>query len=446
LVDDSEQVAEYHKQASALGFDVLITISNEPAQPGGGAPRGLEVAIDGRRARRCPVVHMQWRDLLGDAQSLIDDGLEENVEDTDQAWMLEEWIRYVTDDGSGILERASLGQHWSAVLEDAAKSKLDRRSDQLHDVIAHWMGYFGEIGYHLRLLGIHATPRVARKERTDPELLRRRLCDECEKSGMMIAEWKVPGPVDVMRCGVHLGHRKIHYSFEVTEFDGKTSSSRLWTWISQLDRDLAPNELTISASWKGTRTKTMFQLRDIESGRMLQSKLQEEGIERSAEPTRLEFEWIIPLPKKKGQQGIAHLEAITAGMVRFYDDVAAGLRSVERMPASKQRRQPAAADQHTRGATAVEHPSAESPEESTGTLEHHTSKPAEAAAKDSVNRNAPRSRDPRPDGDISSERQKSIVGAEPRDQPGKTATSPASPTDPETKDAPGHADRGERGV
>jgi len=335
LESDPDQIAEYHKQASTLGFDALITISNEPAQPGGLPPRGIEDVIDGRRARRCPVVHIQWRDLLGDAQALVDQGLEENVEDVDQVWMLTEWIRYVTDEASGILEKTTLGQYWSTVLEDAGHSRLNRKSDELRDAVGHWVGYFGEIGYHLRLLGIQAVPKVSRKEHADPEQLHRRLCDECEKSGMLRAEWKVPGPIDVMRCELHLGHRKIHYSFEVSDFDGTTSSRRLWNWIGQLDRSRAPDDLTLTVFWKGTRAKSHLCLNEIESARLLQDQLLSQGIDRSALPTSLVFEWIIPLPRKKGQQGVAHLEAITAGMIRFYEDVAAGLRSVERMPTTR---------------------------------------------------------------------------------------------------------------
>jgi hypothetical protein len=333
LENDPDQIAEYHKQASALGFDALITISNEPAQLGGLPPRGIEGIIDGRRARRCPVVHIQWRDLLGDAQALVDKGLEENVEDIDQAWMLTEWIRYVTDDTSGVLERATLGQHWSTILEDAGRSRMNRKSDELQDVVTCWIGYFGEIGYHLRLLGIQAVPKISRKERGDPEQLHRRLCDKCANDGVLHAAWKVPGPVDEMRCDLHLGHRKIHYSFEVSGFEGKTSSSRLWNWIGQLDRSRAPGDLSLTVSWKGTRTKSLFQLHEIESARSLQSHLQQQGVDRAAVPTSLVFEWIIPLPRKKGQHGVAHLEATTTGMIRFYEDIAAGLRSVERMPA-----------------------------------------------------------------------------------------------------------------
>lgn len=332
LEDDPDQITEYHRQASNMGFDALITISNEPALPGGKVPRGIESAIDGRRARRCPVFHIQWRELLGDAQALVDEDLEENVEDADQAWMLTEWIRYVIDDTSGILIQPTLGQHWTKVLELAGQSRLSAKSDELRDAMVHWVGYFGEIGYHLRMLGIRVVPKISKREKTDPDVLTRRLCDICVKEGGLIAEWKVPAPIETIRCLLHMGHGKIHYSFDLTSFAGKSSAGRVMEWIGQLDRTRAPEDLRLTVSWKGSRTKTSFLLRDIEGVIPLQKQLQAQEIDRSAWPNRLRFEWVVPLPRKRGQQGAYHLEAVTAGMVRFYEDVAAGIRSVERMP------------------------------------------------------------------------------------------------------------------
>lgn len=332
LAKDLDQVAEYHRQASSLGFDAFVTISNEPAMPGGDPPKDVSSAIDGRRARRCPVHHIQWRDLLGDAQALIDKDLEENVEDTDQAWMLEEWIRYVTDEASGILEPATLGPCWTDVLEQAAHSRLQARSAELTDVVTHWIGYSGEVGYRLRLLGIQVNPKLSRKERADPDYLIRRLCDCCERDGVLAAEWRVPGPIAAIRCEVHLGQGKIHYSFDLNEFDGRTAAARVMGWISQLDRDRAPADLRVTMSWKGTRKTNSYALSEFEGVVPLQRRLQAEGVDRGACPSSIKVEWITSLPRKRGQKGAAHLQAITAGMVRFYEDVAAGLRSVERVP------------------------------------------------------------------------------------------------------------------
>ncbi len=341
LADDPDQIAEYHRQASALGYDALITVSGESAQVGSRPPRGLESAIDGRRLRRCPVVHLSWRDLLGDAQALLDADLEENVEDADQAWMLGEWIRYVTDDGSGILESPSLGSFWSDVLEQAQHGRLTARCAELEDVASHWIGYSGEIGYRLRLLGIRVTPSLSRKERDDPSLLLKRVCDEGVAENCLKAQWRMSGPVDLLSCTVHMGRRKIHYALDVSTFDGKTSAARLMSWLGQLDPSRVPDEVCAITSWRGTRKPVTFAVSDVEGARQLQSMLQEAGIDRSGVPTRLTLEWVTPLPRKKGQKGAAHLDAITQGMVRFYGGVAAGLRAVERMPGAQRRSRPA---------------------------------------------------------------------------------------------------------
>ena len=86
---DVEQINRYIYVARTHGIDAVITISNHAAQQNGSPP------IDyNRRIRSVKVCHFSWEHLLSVAQMLAST---KAVKDKDQQWMLDEWIRYVTD-------------------------------------------------------------------------------------------------------------------------------------------------------------------------------------------------------------------------------------------------------------------------------------------------------------------------------------------------------------
>jgi hypothetical protein len=57
--------------------------------------------------------------LLSQARLLRGQG---GVDDTDQQWMLDEWIQYVSDPASRIIDPPSLGQHFGDLLPRSLKS------------------------------------------------------------------------------------------------------------------------------------------------------------------------------------------------------------------------------------------------------------------------------------------------------------------------------------
>ena len=128
---DGGQVDAYHRLARDEGFDALVTISNQAALPNGLPP----VPIDGRRLKKIPVIHLSWDRLLAEARLLSN---QKAVEDPDQHWMLDEWIKYVADEESRIIEPPVLGRHWGSVLHAAKENKLDSVASQLTDVVEHW--------------------------------------------------------------------------------------------------------------------------------------------------------------------------------------------------------------------------------------------------------------------------------------------------------------------
>ena len=154
---DQAQFDKYHALACERGMDAVITISNEPAQANGLPP----LKIDGRRLRKVSVVHWRWEKLLREAELLADPKRGEVVTDADQSWMLDEWIRYVTDPAAKIVQEPSLGEYWNEVLRAAQELRLDAFTAKLDDVVAHWDGFLRVMAFRLKAqLGVDVQPSV----------------------------------------------------------------------------------------------------------------------------------------------------------------------------------------------------------------------------------------------------------------------------------------------
>ena len=127
---DSEQISEYHKLAKQIGANAVITISNQSANQNGHPPIDLK-QIHHNSLKKRPVVHFSWERLLSEAQML---SLNKNVSDTDQKWMLDEWIRFVEDESSRIVKPPELGAHWKEILTAGKNNSLSHSKKQLREV------------------------------------------------------------------------------------------------------------------------------------------------------------------------------------------------------------------------------------------------------------------------------------------------------------------------
>ena len=159
---DAGQVDTYHKLAGEGGFDALVTISNQASLPNGRPP----VELDRRRLRKVPVVHLSWERLLAEAQVL---STKKEIKDSDQHWMLDEWIKYITDEESRIIAPPSLGAHWGIVLQAAREHKLSTVPNQLTDATEHWDAFLKKLAFRLRAkMGADVQRRTSRADVKGP--------------------------------------------------------------------------------------------------------------------------------------------------------------------------------------------------------------------------------------------------------------------------------------
>ena len=130
---------------------------------------------------------MQKQDLLSN---------QKEVEDPDQHWMLDEWIKYVAAEESRIIDPPSLGVYWSVVLQAAKEQKLSAVSSQLTDVTEHWDAFLKKLALRLRAkMGADVQRRTSRADVKNPDGRIKRMYTEALHTGILTGALQVRGAI-----------------------------------------------------------------------------------------------------------------------------------------------------------------------------------------------------------------------------------------------------------
>jgi hypothetical protein len=103
-----EQVESYLDLAKQLGIDALITVSNQFAT----VPTHHPIVVSKQKLRSVELYHFSWLAILTKARLLSDD---RRIDDTEQAFILKELIRYLSHESSGVCQMTRLGKEWKEV-------------------------------------------------------------------------------------------------------------------------------------------------------------------------------------------------------------------------------------------------------------------------------------------------------------------------------------------
>lgn len=128
---DASQLDLYLDLARELEFDAVVTISNQFVTSSAEYP----VDIDRRKLRGRALDHWSWIAVLTEA---VVQKQHRGVSDPDQAYILDELIRYLSDPRSGALEFQSMGPHWTAVRDGARDGTLRKTDAEVAAVAARW--------------------------------------------------------------------------------------------------------------------------------------------------------------------------------------------------------------------------------------------------------------------------------------------------------------------
>lgn len=160
---EAAQIERYLDVAKQHNIDAVITISNQFVS----TPRQSPCDIPRNKTKRVDLFHWSWSYLETEAKIQLSKSA---VSDPDQAFILEEYVRYLEHVSSGVSEFDQMGKEWvEACKMYFAKTKLDKNSPLAPVVVSNWDELLRCAALRLsRNLETNVTTVLSPKERKDP--------------------------------------------------------------------------------------------------------------------------------------------------------------------------------------------------------------------------------------------------------------------------------------
>lgn len=266
---DKQQVDNYVKLARRKGFDCVITISNEIEESEGVHPCSTVPSNS-----TVKLWHLSWTHILTTALSLR---FQEEIDDPEQAWILDELIRYLQHKKSGVSEFDS-----TAGVSEAAK-----RWDQL-------LGFTT-----LKLLSITGRAveeRMSREQRKGPSKRTAEFKESLAADGSFTGVLRAESGVDVTaRADIRTSQAVFTFAIPASDNGGPVAA------VNTLVRSLAdaPGNVTVEAIARNKSSGEKASLAQVRSdSRTLLNK-------DAGDPNRFVVTQVFPIgTSKSGKKGL----------------------------------------------------------------------------------------------------------------------------------------------
>lgn len=235
---EPDQIETYLDLAKELNFDGVLSISNQFVTSSSEYP----VEVSKRKLRKLSLRHWSWINVLTEA---VVQKEHRGVSDPDQAFILNELIRYMSDPRSGVVSFAGMGPAWTKV-RDAARDQTLRKNDpEVATVAARWDDLIRYLGLELtKVLGRDVKQVLSRNEKT-PAARQTALKNSLGTAGKLYAELQIPhaaGPLEVV---ADLRARQVVVSTRLDAPKEGRSKGRV-SWLLRQLQD-APDSLNVEA-------------------------------------------------------------------------------------------------------------------------------------------------------------------------------------------------------
>jgi len=235
---EPNQMNAYLDIAREKGFQAVLSISNHYVTASSAYP----IEVDRRKLRKVNLFHRSWIDVLTEA---VVQKEHRGVSDPDQAYILSELIRYLSDPRSGVVTFNNMGPGWTKVKDGARSQTLRKTDESVVDVAARWDDLVRYVCLHLTMdLGRDVKPSITRSEIT-PAARLSNLTDSLADQGVLYGALTVPDVAGTIRIKADLKARQLVWTTEVEAPKEGRSRGRVSWLVRQLLE--APDDTRIEA-------------------------------------------------------------------------------------------------------------------------------------------------------------------------------------------------------
>ncbi len=223
---DADQIEKYLDLARENDLDALITISNQFAA----APDHHPVQISGHKTRSVSLHHWSWTSLVSEAKLLAEN---KGVSDPDQAYILQELIRYLGNDKSGVLEFKRMPSGWKSICAKALNNHAISKSDpEAVDVVAGWHQLVRYLSLDLSVaIGANASLNISRAHKSDPNKRLHDALDGLASDYLLEDVFSIPNTASDLTLSADVGKKVLSASMWLKAPKDRKRATACVTWL-----------------------------------------------------------------------------------------------------------------------------------------------------------------------------------------------------------------------
>lgn len=246
-----EQVEAYLELAKGHKIDALITISNQFAS----IPTHHPMKVSKVKTRRVSLYHWSWMLIMTKG---ILQATNKNISDPDQAFILEELIRYLQHPNSGVLSFNRMDSSWKIVCSDTNKRvPLKKNSNDVVNVVSNWHQLTRFLALQMSVaVGEVVNTHLTRKQQNNIEKYFADSVNALITNEELSSEFTILNAASRLKLVADLRCRTLSVSMRVNAPDDrKQVKSRLMWLIRQLSKcDVGDTEIRVI--WQGRSKDT----------------------------------------------------------------------------------------------------------------------------------------------------------------------------------------------
>jgi hypothetical protein len=323
----ADQINLYWDLAREERLNHVLTISNEIGpMPGIHPTLGLRVKANSP----IQVSHLSWPAILTTAIRIKE---HRGVTDPEQAWILNELIRYLEHPASGALAFGDMGPYWVEVRDGVRSRTLNKRDEGVTDVAARFdqLLRFGALKLG-SAIGRDVTTVLPIAQR-DPKSRLNYLSDRLSTHGLLDGTLRVPDTAGDITITADLRSQQIIISMELEAPDDRGGKARATWLVSQL-KD-SSDDIQVEGFAKGARVPTTMTLAVLRDDRS--AAIDDEG--RYPVRFRLVARRAMGQGRKAGGRSPGFIDTVLDLLTIFYESVVQPISPWQRK-APKLKREP----------------------------------------------------------------------------------------------------------
>jgi hypothetical protein len=305
----ADQINAYWDLAREYDVKHVLTISNELAPQEGVHPTdGLKFTA------RSPVQvsHLSWSAVVSAAIRIK---RHKGINDPEQAWLLDELIRYLQHPSSGALDFGDMGPSWVGVRDGAREGTLSRRTEGIGDVAARWDQLLRFAALQLSAeIGGDVDPVYPRGQ-IDTKTRRSALMDALVGEGRLTGALRIPNTAGDLLIEANLRSRRLSASLDVGAPQDKGAKGRVSWLVAQLGD--APGRLVIETFARNARVPSMATLDQTREDRLAPL----DGDKKEPHRFRLVQRSEMGMGRSTGQRSPGFITTVLGLVNEFYGDV-----------------------------------------------------------------------------------------------------------------------------